>query len=84
MKKQFTVLLLRPDYMTDNFGQDTYQAQVEAPDVAKAVLAAQREAVIADDPASVAMPETDPTFIRDCDNYHVLAVYEGHINDIKE
>lgn len=39
----FTVLLLYPDYMVDNFGQETYLAHVFASDTANAIAYARNE-----------------------------------------
>lgn len=75
--KKFTVLLLRPDYQTENFGQDTYHAHVEAPCVATAIALARQEAMVADSHPFEDIP--DPDEIKD---YFVLAAYEGHIQDI--
>lgn len=70
MIKPYTVLLLRPDYMTDNYGQDTYQSWVLAVDVAAAIRAAQ-EGANASDAAGVEE-------LGSPEDYFVLAVYEGH------
>lgn len=43
MNKPYTVLLLRPDYMTDYYGTDTYLAHVDAPDPQSAVDIAKDE-----------------------------------------
>lgn len=70
MIRPYTVLLLRPDYMTDNYGQDTYQAWVLAADVATATRAAQEGANASD--AAGAEELGSP------EDYFALAVYEGH------
>ena len=75
--KKFTVLLLYPDYATGNFGQDTYQAWVEASTVQEAKELAQLEAVQREGRA-------DDEELDDPDDYFVLAVYEGHLEDIKD
>lgn len=46
--EQFTVLVLRPDYAANNFGQDTFLAQVSAATIKAAQQAAQKEAAAAD------------------------------------
>ena len=46
---KYTVLLLRPDYVADGFGTDTYLAQVEENTVVAAVLSAQMEVAKLDD-----------------------------------
>lgn len=68
--EDFTVLLLRPDYVADTFGQDTYLAHVKAPTVALAQEAAQKEAADAD---------REP----DGGGYFVLMVVRGLHNDVK-
>lgn len=75
--KKFTVLLLYPDYMSDNFGQDTCMAHVNAEDVARAQEAAQARMV------QIRL-EYDEEDGQDPDDYFVLMVIEGHHNDIKE
>lgn len=79
--KQYTVLLLRPDYIADDYGQDTYLAHVEAFDVLTAQETAQREAYQTDgffDDGD----DHDPG--PSCADYLVLTVFEGHLNDMKE
>lgn len=68
---KYTVLLLRPDYVASDFGQDTYLAHVEAGSVAEAQVLAQLEAAEAD-------REEEPT------DYYTLFVAAGHLNDLKE
>lgn len=68
----FTVLLLRPDYVADQFGQDTYLAHVWARNPAAAIVSAQAEAMAVD--------EVDGDF----EDYHVLFLCHGHQDDIKE
>jgi len=47
--KKFTVLLLRPDYMADGFGEDTYLAHVRAQNPETAIEQAQQEVAKLDD-----------------------------------
>ena len=68
---KYTVLLLRPDYIASDYGQDTYLAWVEADDVAEAQVLAQLEAAEAD-------REKEPS------DYYTLFVAAGHLNDLKE
>lgn len=68
---KYTVLLLRPDYIASDYGQDTYLAWVEADDVAEAQVLAQLEAAEAD-------REKEPS------GYYTLFVAAGHLNDLKE
>ena len=44
MKLEWTILLLRPDYAADNYGQDTYQTVITAPTAARALELARKEA----------------------------------------
>ena len=44
MKLEWTILLLRPDYTTDNYGQDTYLTHITAPTSGKALALARKEA----------------------------------------
>ncbi len=69
--KNFSVLLLRPDYATDSYGTDTYFAWVTAEDPRAAVAEARREVF-----------KVDFGEVADCNNqdedYAILAVLEGH------
>lgn len=47
-KKSYTVVLVRPDYITDEFGRDVYVAHVHARDEYHAIKVAQREVFRAD------------------------------------
>jgi len=67
--KLYTVILLYPDYDTDNFGQDTYCTHVRAEDPVAAVHAARTEIVST---AEDAEPE----------DYHVIAVFAGRHDDL--
>lgn len=69
---KYTVLLLYPDYTTDNFGQDTYMTSVEADSVIDAQASAQMLA--ADGHCENPKPE----------DFFVLMVIEGEHQDIKE
>ena len=44
LTKPYTVLLLYPDYIADNYGEDTYLAHVEADNIDDALTEAQLEA----------------------------------------
>lgn len=67
--EDFTVLVLRPDYAAQNYGQDTFLAHVSAATVAQAQKAAKKEAADAD-------REPD-------DDYFVLLALRGHHFDIR-
>jgi hypothetical protein len=69
--KAYTVLLLYPDYTTNTFGQETYQAHVKA----TSALAAIRK-------ARAWMMRDNPDTIEDHDDLFVLAVYRGHLEDL--
>ena len=68
---KYTVLLLRPDYASDTFGQDTYLSHVNATTATGAIGLAQREACVQDD-------NETPT------DYYPLAVFAGHLDDLSE
>jgi hypothetical protein len=73
--KPFTVLMARPDHIAEPYGTDTYRAWVRARNADEAQHLAQRQAYNADH---------DPLEEQgDIDAYAVLAVYEGHVPDIK-
>ena len=67
---KYTVLLLRPDYVADGFGTDTYLAQVEADSVGAAVLAAQAE-----------VAEIDDRDLKSTDYYPLITI-EGWHDDL--
>lgn len=46
--KPYTVLILRPDYVTDDYGQNTYLTHVKAIDVHEARKIAQKEVAASD------------------------------------
>lgn len=71
----YTVLLLRPDYIANEFGKDTYLAHVSANGAELAQLAAQVEARDADLPPG-AEDWPNPA------DYHVLFVALGHHEDL--
>jgi len=73
-KRKFSVLLLRPDYVADNFGQDTHLCHVYARSVARAMEIAQREVATLDCP--------DEGEHYDDEDYHVLLIVPGHIHDL--
>lgn len=75
---KYTVLILRPDYVASNYGQDTFLAHVDAPDVGTAEHDARVEAFNADTPPDERNGETDAW-----GDYHVLFVAEGHHNDLR-
>lgn len=68
--KKYTVLVLKPDYVSENFGQDISVEHVTANSVELAQVLAQEQAWGNED-------------ISDQDDYYVLAVFEGYHQDIK-
>lgn len=77
-KRKFTVLVLKPDYIANAFGQDTFLAYVEAYEVAAAQELAQLQASNADCNTDAEREDANP------EDYHILSVFEGHHTDIKE
>ncbi len=73
----YTVILLRADYMTDNYGQDTYMAHIEAPSAKDAVRLARQE-VIAD-----YLDGTEPEGMAcEPEDLYVIAVFKGKHDDL--
>lgn len=70
----YTVLLLRPDYIADPYGWDTYLAHVMADGPNQAVVLAQAKALEAD--ADGDNDGTDPT------DYYPLFTCIGHHEDL--
>ena len=68
---KYTVLLLYPDYLAHNYGEDTYAEHVEAIDPQAAVEAAQSSAS--------ALFGDDNT---DADDFTPLLVVAGHHDDL--
>ncbi len=64
----FTVLLLYPEYMSVNYGQETYLAHVEARDVLHAIQVAQTQACGAS------------SSCQDSEDFYPLLVIDGHHN----
>ena len=67
--KKYTVILLYPDYLAKNYGQETYMTSVEAETPVQAVAAARAE--VGSDEA----PE-------ERNDFFVIAVIEGEHSDI--
>jgi len=68
--KRYTVLLMRPDYVADGFGEDTYLAHVRAETPTAAITLAQQEVAKLDDLDGVQAVD-----------YHPLITLEGRHND---
>jgi hypothetical protein len=71
---KYTVVLMRPDYATGDFGQDCYVASVEAEDEYRAVKVGQAE-VVSVDVRDGTIP--DERYAKG-DDYYPLLVFEGH------
>lgn len=76
--KPFTVILLYPDFLSDNYEQETYIAHVLASDPKDAAHAAQLQAL----EANREDPE-DPDFGLDANDFFVMAVFNGHLEDLR-
>lgn len=75
----YTVILLRPDYMTNNYGQDTWMEAVRARDPEEAVKLARGECLLADNEG---LDEDDGDFHGSTDDYFVIAVIRGKHEDL--
>lgn len=69
--KKFTVLLLYPDYLATQYGEETYLSHVMADDVTAAVKHARKDAFWVNRPDA-----TDGT------DFKVLFVAKGHVNNL--
>ncbi|MCK9521180.1 MAG: hypothetical protein M0R74_19480 [Dehalococcoidia bacterium] len=67
MKKKFTVVLLRPDYIADEFGKDIFSDYVMAYGPDGAIAQARKHVV-----------ESDGVSEEWAEDYHALVVYEGY------
>lgn len=72
--KPYTVLLLYPDYRTQDYGRETYLAWVDATDPNEAVRLAQEEAFTVN--------EGEPGH-EDAEDFYPLAVFEGHLSNVR-
>ena len=85
MKQAYTVILLYPDYASENYGEETYMTSLEADSVADAQEQAQREVA----EGYLAAEGLDTEELQDdIDNTYsdwlVIAVIAGRHPDIKE
>jgi hypothetical protein len=71
IKTNWTVLLLRPDYVASEFGHDTLLEHVMATTPPEALQSAQENACIRDDTKS---PE----------DYYCLLCTHGHLQDLSD
>jgi hypothetical protein len=67
----YTVLLLRPDYIADQYGEDTYLAHVTAGNPTEALAEARREVAKADG-------NDEPEW----NDYACLCIFEGTLTDL--
>lgn len=70
---KYTVVLLYPDYMTGNFGQDVFVAHVEALDTDQAISSAQDKAFDAN--ASACMDSHDFALVVMFGGWHEPELY---------
>lgn len=77
--RYYTVILLRPDYMASNYGQDTWMQAVKAKDPEEAVKLARGECLLADNEG---FDEDDGDFHGSPDDYFVIAVIRGRHADL--
>lgn len=76
MAHKFTVILVRPDYMADDYGKDTVVCYVETEDydAKKAVAQAKRELWEQDNSGPDGLQQSD---IGAPDDYHCVAAFVG-------
>ena len=67
---KYSVLLLYPDYVAENYGQDTFYDLVEAGTPAEAVATARMNALKCAD--------RDGAWINDPEDFFLLLLIEGH------
>ena len=72
--REYTVLLLYPDYVADEFGKETYLSWVEAESPEQAIAKAQKMVWAAN-----TYGEDDPLVP---DDFHPLLLVEGHHRDL--
>lgn len=78
VEESVTVMLLRPDYIADEFGKDTFTCVVRgSKNVEDAIRSAQEQVVAVD------YPDKDNPFDGDYDDYHVLMVVLGEVKFLR-
>ena len=70
--KKYTVLLMYPDYISNDYGKETYQAFAAGAGVEDAIKEARQDCISDNAGAEFDSPE----------DLSVLAVYEGHQLDV--
>lgn len=73
----YTVMLLRPEYATDDYGTDTYTTYVEASDAELAIVDAKSMCATAD------YRDGDDQFDQYVSDLHVLAVMKGKVEFVR-
>ena len=73
--KNYTVMLMYPDYIAENWGEDTYLAHVEATTPRSAVRKAR-------DAFDQALVESDGEGMNDLTDAAVVCCFEGHHKDL--
>ena len=76
--KKYTVILIYPDHVAENYGEEFYTAHVEAK-TPKQALAKAREKALADNSLS-SDPESDD-YCNPVD-FACVAMFEGHHDDV--
>lgn len=74
---KYTVVLLRPDYIADDYGKDIYIAHVEAINPDDAIIEAQRQAWAADIYDGTNGEDGDPN------DYALSVMFEGHLDAVR-
>lgn len=74
----YTVILLRPDYMTSNYGQDTWMDSVRARSREEAIELARGECHLADNEGC----DGGLDMLGSPDDYFVIAVIRGKHDDL--
>lgn len=74
--KPYTVVVLRPDYVTDNNPQEIYFTHVTAENPVQAGRMAREEAWFVDNDDKIANDD-----LREVEDYVVLVTLEGHHED---
>lgn len=80
LKQTYTVMLLYPDYATDNYGQEIFITYVEADSGDDALALARQEALDATKPNDWLFEDADD---RDPEDFHVLGVMKGAVEFVK-
>ena len=75
----YTVILLRPDYIAEPYGQDTWMGHVKAKDPDEAVKLARGECWLGD---TQGMEDDPADTLPALADYFVIAVIRGKHNDL--